>query len=127
MMALTSHASETCVRALGTGGPYRTGKPASLFFMLVARSPQGTVGRVAAWSPPAGRQDLEPQDTRRSGALPVGPEPQYTWRRRSPPRLGGGSRSRWTHGSPGAHLGWEVGSGAVGHVAACGSTPRSLS
>jgi hypothetical protein len=45
------------------------------------------------------------------GVLPAerqGPEPQ-------------------THGCARAHLDKEKGSGAVRHVAACGSTPRSLS
>jgi hypothetical protein len=32
-----------------------------------------------------------------------------------------------THGSDRAHLDKEKGSGAVRHMAACGSTPRSLS
>jgi hypothetical protein len=33
MMALTSGLLETCVRALGTCGPSRTGRPAKLFYV----------------------------------------------------------------------------------------------
>jgi hypothetical protein len=52
MRALTSGALETCARALGTGEPYYTGRPARLFFMLEACDTEGTVGRRTAWSPP---------------------------------------------------------------------------
>jgi hypothetical protein len=48
MMALTSGALETCARALETGVPCCTGRPARLFFMLEARDAQGTAGRVTA-------------------------------------------------------------------------------
>jgi hypothetical protein len=51
-MALMSNALETCARALGTGEPYCTGRPARLFFMLEAHDPQGTARRVAAQRPP---------------------------------------------------------------------------
>jgi hypothetical protein len=47
-----------------------------------------------------------------------GPEPWYTWRRRSPSYQEGGIWSHWTHGSPGAHLDWKAESGATGHVGA---------
>jgi hypothetical protein len=52
MMALTSCAIETCARVLGTGEPCCTDRPTRLFFMLEARGPQRTAGRVAAQSPP---------------------------------------------------------------------------
>jgi hypothetical protein len=52
MMALTSGALETCVRALGTYEPSCTGRPARLFLMFGACGQQGTVGRVVAQSLP---------------------------------------------------------------------------
>jgi hypothetical protein len=56
MMALTSGALETCVRALGTYVPSYTGRPARLLFMLEAHGPQGATGHVASLEPtPAGR------------------------------------------------------------------------
>jgi hypothetical protein len=64
----------------------------------------GAVGHVAAPEPTsAERRGLEPEDT---------------WQHRSPPQLGGEVQCCWTRGSAGAHLNWEVSSGAVGHVAA---------
>jgi hypothetical protein len=54
-------------------------------------------------------------------------EPRYSWRHRSPSNQVGRIRMHWTHGSPGAHLDWEAGSGVVGHVVLRGCTPRSLS
>jgi hypothetical protein len=56
-----------------------------------------------------------------------GPEPWYMWRRWSPSSQGGGVRSRWTRGNPGAHIGWEARSNTVGHVTARECMPRSLS
>jgi hypothetical protein len=81
MMALTSPVLETCVCTLRTHRPSRMGRPAMPFFMFVAHGPQGTMGRVAAWSPPSREAG--------SGALHTGPEPRDMWQRRSPPRLGG--------------------------------------
>jgi hypothetical protein len=52
MMALTLGALETYVRTLGIGEPCCTSRPTSLFFMLEAHSPQGTVGHVETQSPP---------------------------------------------------------------------------
>jgi hypothetical protein len=52
MMALTSGALETCVRALGTYEPSCTGRPARLFLMFGACGQQGTAGCVVAQSPP---------------------------------------------------------------------------
>jgi hypothetical protein len=46
------------------------------------------------------RRDPEPLDTWCTGALPAGPEPRYTWLRRSPSYQGGGIQSRWTCGAP---------------------------
>jgi hypothetical protein len=45
-----------------------------------------------------------------------GPEVLYTRRRQSPVEQGGWVWSCRTHGSPGALLGWEAGSGAAGHM-----------
>jgi hypothetical protein len=53
--------------------------------------------------PWAGQRELEPQDT---------------WRPRSCPRLGSGSRSGRTRGGPGAAPGWPAGARATGHVVA---------
>jgi hypothetical protein len=36
-----------------------------------------------------------------------------------------GFPSHWTRGSPRGHLGWEEGSGAVGHMVKRGFMPRS--
>jgi hypothetical protein len=61
MMALTSGAIETCVRALETCVPSCTGRPTRLFFMLEARGPQGAMGHVAAPEPTsAERRGMEP-------------------------------------------------------------------
>jgi hypothetical protein len=60
-MALTPVILETCVRALETRGPSRTGMPARPY----------TQDAWQLGALPAGRQD-----TVRSGALPVGPEPR---------------------------------------------------
>jgi hypothetical protein len=97
------------------------------------------------WRPgalPAGTQDPEPHDTWHIGALPVGLEPQYTWRRRNPSYQGGEIWSRWTRGAPelsqrvqshntrgsaSALLIRKAGSGTAGYVAVHGCTPRSLS
>jgi hypothetical protein len=148
MMAQTSGVLETCVCALGTYEPSCTGRPTRLFFMLEAhRKPQGmrwrhrnppgreagsgVVGHAALRSPPleGGRTwscmthgALEPSPSGRRGL-----ELRYTWRRWSPSYQGGGIRSHWTRGSLGAHLGWEAGSGAAGHVMERGCTPCSLS
>jgi hypothetical protein len=102
IMALASGALETCTPALGTGEPCCTGRSARLFFILEARDSQGTAGRVAAQSPPHGEAG--------SGAT-----------------LCVACRSHVTRDSLGAHLSWEAGSGAVGHVAVCGDTPHYLS
>jgi hypothetical protein len=51
MLALTLGALETCVCAMGTCEPSCTGRPARLFFMFEARSPQETTGHVAALEP----------------------------------------------------------------------------
>jgi hypothetical protein len=40
------------------------------------------------------------------------------WQYRSPAQPGGEVQSHSTHGSVGAHLGWEVWSGAIGHMVA---------
>jgi hypothetical protein len=48
MMALTLGGLETCVCALGTCGPSHTGRPARLFSIFEARSPQGIIGRAVA-------------------------------------------------------------------------------
>jgi hypothetical protein len=90
----------------------------------------------------SGRRDPEPLDTWCTGALPAGPEPRYTWLRRSPsyqgwtcgaPEPSQRVQSRWTCGAPepsqrvqshgtrggdGALLIKEAGSGAAKHVAA---------
>jgi hypothetical protein len=58
-----------------------------------------------------GRRDLEPQDT---------------WKRQSPPELGGRVQSRGTRGSTEALPRREAGSGAVERVAVCGCTPCFL-
>jgi hypothetical protein len=47
-----------------------------------------------------------------------GPVPWDTWQRRSPYEQGGRIQSRGTHGSTGALLSREAGSGAAGHMAA---------
>jgi hypothetical protein len=78
MMARTSDALETCACALGTCEPNCTGRPARLFFMIDARGPQRTTGRVTAQSPPCTEMDPEPQHMQRTRALPAGPEPRYT-------------------------------------------------
>jgi hypothetical protein len=51
MMALTSSALEECARAQETCGPSYIGRLARVLFMLVARGPHGTTGRVAAPEP----------------------------------------------------------------------------
>jgi hypothetical protein len=51
-MALTFSALETFAYALGIYEPRCTGMPVSLFFMFEARGQPGTVGCVAAQSPP---------------------------------------------------------------------------
>jgi hypothetical protein len=53
MMTLTLGAFETCAHALGTYGTSYTGRSARLFFMLEARCPQETTGRVAAQNLPS--------------------------------------------------------------------------
>jgi hypothetical protein len=50
-MALTLGALETCVCALETREPSCIDMPTRFFFMLEARGPQGTAGRVAAPEP----------------------------------------------------------------------------
>jgi hypothetical protein len=83
-----------------------------------------------AWQPRAlltGRQDLEPQDTQRTGTLLAGSEPWYTSQCRSSSYQGGGIWSQGTHGIFGAHLDWEAEFGTAGHVAAHGCMSRSLS
>jgi hypothetical protein len=78
-----------------------TAKP---FFILKARDPLRVVEHVIESEPfQAGRQ---------------GSEPWGTWQHRSPLEQGGGVRSYVTHGSIGALLSWEAGSGAMGHMAA---------
>jgi hypothetical protein len=47
---------------------------------------------------------------------------QDTWRRWSPPQLGGSLRSHRTHVSAEAHPSWEAALGAIGHMSAHGST-----
>jgi hypothetical protein len=90
-----------------------TAGPTSTFFTLDACSPQRDVGHVATPEP--------------SSAVRRGPEPQDTWQHRSPARQRGEVWGCKTHGSTGALLGREARSGAVGHAAACGRTPCSLS
>jgi hypothetical protein len=127
LMALTSDALEMCAHALGTGRSCCTGRLAWLFFMLEDHGPQGTVGHVAAQSPPRSEARSRAMGHVAAGALLGRSEPQYLWQRRSPPYQGGGIWCRRTRGSPGAHHGWEAGSGGVRYVAACGCTPHSLS
>jgi hypothetical protein len=65
MMALTSDALETCVRALEIYVPSYIGRSASLFFMLESRGPQRAVGHMAVSEPALVRMR--------------GPEPWSTW------------------------------------------------
>jgi hypothetical protein len=104
MMVLMLDVLETCVRALETYEASCIVRPASCFFMLEAHGPPGATGdAVAAPEPsPIRRQDLEPQ---------------YTWRRRSPPYQGDGIWIHWKRGDTEALPIMEVGSGATRHVA----------
>jgi hypothetical protein len=125
MMALMSGTFKTCTRTLGAGEPCCTGRPARFFFMLEARGPQRTIGHVTAQSPPSRVAGSGAVGYVELCRLPVGPEPRYTRRHRSPPWLRGGSQSCWTRGSLRAHFSWEAGFGAAGHVATCRCTLRS--
>jgi hypothetical protein len=53
LMALSSGALETCPRALGTGEPYPTGRPARIFYMLEAVGSQETIGHEVAAPKPS--------------------------------------------------------------------------
>jgi hypothetical protein len=86
----------------------------------------GAVGHATLWSPPLQGSRIRSCRTRGAPELsPVGrrgPKLWYMWWRWSPFYQGGGIRSHWTHDSPGAHLGWDVGSvlqGTWRHVDAC--------
>jgi hypothetical protein len=121
-MALTSGALETCTRALGISGPYHTGMPAKLFFMLETRGPQGTAGHVAARRPPSkeagfgatGHVALQSPPSRSRATVHMAtPEPSLsgrrspnllgTWQPQSPPWLGGRIWCRGTRGDAWLH------------------------
>jgi hypothetical protein len=87
MMALMSSTSETCMRALGTCESSCIGRPARLFYVW---DPWPRT-RSNTRAHPVGRTDPEPQDTWCTGALPIGLEPRYMWRRQSPSYQGAGS------------------------------------
>jgi hypothetical protein len=149
-MALMSGVLETGMRALGTLEPGCTSRPARLSLCLRITShkkSQGmrwqhqsplsreagseTVGHETLWSPPLQGSRIRSCRTRGAPEIsPVGrrgPKLWYMWWRWSPFYQRGGIRSQWTRGSPRAHLGWEVGSGAAGHVTVCGCMPHFLS
>jgi hypothetical protein len=111
---------ETCMHALGTGEPCCTGQPTSPFFIIEAHGPEGTARRVVARSPPC----------REAGSEAIGHVARRCHGTHGGSRalpIRGALQSRWTHGSLKAHLGWEAGSGAAGHVTERGCMPRSLS
>jgi hypothetical protein len=128
MMALTSGALKTCVRALETCEPSYIGRLARVFFMLEVRGPQGTAGRVVA--PEPSWQGGRVQSCRArsgTGALPnseegseamvhvAAPEPSLAGRR------GPDTLNTWQLRSPP----WQ--GGRVRYCRARGCTPRSLS
>jgi hypothetical protein len=123
MMAHVSGVSITCGHALKSREPSHIGRSAKHFFILKVCGPQRAVEHVAASEP--------------SQVGKRGPVPWDTWQHWSPPEQGGRIQSRETHGSPRAwpeQGGWiqshgirgsvralpsrEVGSRAVGYVAA---------
>jgi hypothetical protein len=84
----------------------------SLLGLSLCLWPVAHRGPQDAWQPealPAGRQNPDVQDTRRTGALPAGPEPRYMWQCRNPSYQGGGFRSHWTRGNTEAHFYREAG------------------
>jgi hypothetical protein len=102
-------ALKMCTRTLGTCDPSYTTRHARPFFMVDARSPHGTAGRVTARSPPS----------REAGSGVV-----VHVIASEPPQLGGKVQSYRTRASVEAHLSREAKSGAIGHVTT--SEPTSV-
>jgi hypothetical protein len=94
-------------------------------FTLIARRPLGLQGIRGGPGAAPGRAagagaagHAATPELSRAGQREL--EPQDTWRPRSCPRLGSGSRSRRTRGGRRAAPGWTSGTGAARHVAAPG-------